>query len=118
MPFLKGGRHLWTHFSQTFSDKNEEFLCSSERKFPELFKTHPPFVYCPLLVHSMACQTLITVFFGTPCTSEMRGPCPVILTINAHSNFPCSIPQIKCPKCEYLVVKRIHELCEFNIQWF
>ena len=66
MPFLKGGRHLWTHFSQTFSDKNEEFLCSSERKFPEVFKTHPTFVYCPLLVPSMVCETLITVFLGHP----------------------------------------------------
>ena len=54
MPFLKGGRHLWTHFSQSFSDKNEEFLCSSERKFPEVFKTHPTFVSNPLLMPSMA----------------------------------------------------------------
>ena len=67
MLFLKGGRHLWTHFSQSFSDKNEEFLCSSERKFPELFKTHPTFVYSPLLVPSMACQTQRGVFFETPC---------------------------------------------------
>ena len=67
MPFLKGGRHLWTHFSQLFSDKNEEFLCPSERKFPELFKTHPTFVYSPLLVPSMACQTQRGVFFETPC---------------------------------------------------
>ena len=37
-------------------DKNEEFLCLSERKFPELFKTHPTIVYSPLLVPSMACQ--------------------------------------------------------------
>ena len=69
MPFLKGGRHLWTHFSQSFSDKNEEFLCSSERKFPELFKTHPTFVYSPLLVPSMACQTQRGVFFETPCSN-------------------------------------------------
>ena len=67
MPFLKGGRHLWTHFSQFFSDKNEEFLCPSERKFPELFKTHPTFVYSPHLVPSMACQTQRGVFFETPC---------------------------------------------------
>ena len=70
MPFLKGGRHLWTHFSQLFSDKNEEFLCPSERKFPELFKTHPTFVYSPLLVPSMACQTQRGVFFETPCISH------------------------------------------------
>ena len=67
MPFLKGGRHLWPHFSQSFSDKNEEFLCSSERKFPEFCKTHPTFVSRPLLVASMARQTLSSVFFGTPC---------------------------------------------------
>ena len=67
MLFLKGGRHLWTHFSQSFSDKNEEFLCSSERKFPELFKTHPTFVYSPLLVPSTVVWTLIHLFFGTPC---------------------------------------------------
>ena len=69
MTFLKGGRHLWTQFSQSFSDKNEEFLCSSERKFPELFKTHPTFVYSAHLVASIACQTLTGVFFGTPCMS-------------------------------------------------
>ena len=66
--FSQGGRHLWPHFSQSFSDKNEEFLCSSERKFPEFCKTHPTFVSRPLLVPSMAHQTLSSVFFGTPCT--------------------------------------------------
>ena len=65
-------RHLWTHFSQSFSDKNEEFLCSSERKFPELFKTHPTFVYSPLLGPSMACQTQRGVFFETPCMFEEK----------------------------------------------
>ena len=72
MPFLKGGWRLWPHFSQTFSDKNEEFLCSSERKFPEFFKTHPTFVSRPLLVPSMAHQTLSSVFFGTPCIQAER----------------------------------------------
>ena len=67
--FSQGGWRLWPHFSQTFSDKNEEFLCSSERKFPEFCKTHPTFVSRPLLVASMAHQTLSSVFFGTPCTS-------------------------------------------------
>ena len=67
MPFCKGGRHLWTHFSQSFSDKIEEFLCSSERKFPELFKTHLTFVHSPLLGPSLACQTQTGVFFETPC---------------------------------------------------
>ena len=71
MPFLKGGRHLWTHFSQSFSDKNEEFLCSSERKFPELFKTHPTFVYSPLLVPSKACQTQRGVFFRHPVEFQL-----------------------------------------------
>ena len=71
MPFLKGGRHLWTHFSQSFSDKNEEFLCSSERKFPEFCKTHPTFVSSPLLVPSMACQSQKCVFFGTPVHFEI-----------------------------------------------
>ena len=63
----QGGRHLWTQFSQSFIDKNEEFLCLSERKFPELFKTHPTFVYSAHVVPSRACQTLTGVFFGTPC---------------------------------------------------
>ena len=67
MPFLKRGRHLWTHFSQSFSDKNEGFLCSSERKFPELFKTHPTFVYSLLLVPSVAC------FFRHPVHGSMSG---------------------------------------------
>ena len=35
---------------------------------PEFFKTHPTFVFSQLLMPSMACQTLITLFFGTPCT--------------------------------------------------
>ena len=67
MPFLKGGRHLWTHFSQSFSDKNEEFLCSSERKFPEFSKTPPTFLHRSLLMASTAVWTLINLFFGTPC---------------------------------------------------
>ena len=45
-------------------------MCSSERKFPELFKTHPTFVYSPLLVPSMACQTQRGVFFETPCINK------------------------------------------------
>ena len=65
--FSQGGRHLWTHLSQSFSDKIEEFLCLTERKFPELFKNHPTYVYSPLLVPSMACQTQRGVFFETPC---------------------------------------------------
>ena len=69
MPFYHGGRHLWPHFSQSFSVKNGKFLCSSERKFPEVFKTHQAFVYCPLLMPSMAHQTQNCVFFGTPCIS-------------------------------------------------
>ena len=63
MPFCKGGRHIWPHFSQAFSGKDEEFLWSSDRKFPEFFKTHPTFVSSPLLVPSMARQTLNCVFF-------------------------------------------------------
>ena len=67
MPFLRGGRYLWTHFSQSFFDKNEKFLCSSERKFPEVFKTHTTFVSSPLQRPSMAHQKQNCVFFGTPC---------------------------------------------------
>ena len=47
-------------------DRRQEFLCPSERKFPELFKTHPTFVYSAHLVPSMACQTLTGVFLGHP----------------------------------------------------
>ena len=72
IPFLKGGWHLWTHFFQSFSDKNEVFLCSSERIFSELFKTHPTFVYSPLLVPSMDCQTQRGVFFETPCITYKK----------------------------------------------
>ena len=52
-------------FLRHFLTKNKEFLCSSERKFPELFKTHPTFVYSPHLVPSMACQTQRGVFLDT-----------------------------------------------------
>ena len=34
------------------------------------FLTHPTFVFSPLLMPSTACQTLIPLFFGTPCTTE------------------------------------------------
>ena len=46
-----------------------EFLCSSERKFPELFKTHPIFVYSQLLGPSMACQTPTGIFLRHPVQS-------------------------------------------------
>ena len=78
LAFLKGGQHLWTKFSQSFIDKNEEFLCLSERKFSELFKTHPTFVYSAHVVPSRACQTLTGVFFGTPCTFACCQPNVVI----------------------------------------
>ena len=35
-------------------DKNEVFLCSSDWKFPEFFKTHPTFVISPVLMPFMA----------------------------------------------------------------
>ena len=40
---FKGGRHLLPYFSQQFLHKIIMFLCLLERKFPELFKTHPTF---------------------------------------------------------------------------
>ena len=40
---FEGGRHLLPHFSQPFFHKIVMFLCLLERKFPELFKTHPTF---------------------------------------------------------------------------
>ena len=55
-------------FLSCFFCKNGNFLCSLERKFPDFFKTHPTFVFSPILMPSMACQTLIPLFFGTPCT--------------------------------------------------
>ena len=62
----------WMGLVVKFSDKNEEFLCSSEREFPKFFKTHPTFVSRPLLVPSMAHQTLSSVFFGTPCSKLQK----------------------------------------------
>ena len=41
-------------FLGRFFDKNEEFLCSSDGKFPEFFKTHPTFVISPILMPFMA----------------------------------------------------------------
>ena len=66
-----GGSHVWPYFSLTVFHKNGEFLCSLERKKPELSKTHPTFVFRPLLVRFMAYWTRITVFFGTPCISNL-----------------------------------------------
>ena len=70
--YFEGGSHVWPYFSLTVFHKNGEFLCSLERKKPELSKTHPTFVFRPLLVPFMAYWTRITVFFGTPCTKQLQ----------------------------------------------
>ena len=65
--FSRGGRDVWPCFSQLFFHKNVESLCSSDRKFPEFFKTHKTFVFSSLLMPSTALWTLILIFLGTPC---------------------------------------------------
>ena len=47
--FLRKGANLGTHFSQPFFDKIKAFLCSLDRKLPELLKTHPTFITLALL---------------------------------------------------------------------
>ena len=59
-------------FLDRFVHKNGDILCSLVRKSPEFFKTHPTFVFSPLQVPSIAHQTRITVFFGTPCISQIQ----------------------------------------------
>ena len=54
MPFFKGVNHVWPRFPWQFFHKNVKFLCPFERKKPEFCKTHPTFVFSPLLVPSMA----------------------------------------------------------------
>ena len=47
--FLREGTNLGTHFSQPFFDKIKAFLCTLDRKLPELLKTHPTFISLALL---------------------------------------------------------------------
>ena len=65
--FYDEGSQLWAFMSQAFLVKSIKFLCSSDWKFPEVFKTHPTFNFRPLSWIVMAILTLMTLFFGTPC---------------------------------------------------
>ena len=66
---FKGGRHLLPHFSQPFFHKIIMFLCLLERKFPELFKTHPTFFSSALQKAKKSIYKKFTLFWGAPCSS-------------------------------------------------
>ena len=61
---FEGGRHLLTHFSQPFFHKIIMFLCLLERKFPELFKTHPTFFSSALQKAKKSIYAKFTLFWG------------------------------------------------------
>ena len=66
---FEGGRHLLPHFSQPFFHKIIMFLCLLERKFPELFKTHPTFFSSALKKAKKNIYAKFTLFWGAPCSS-------------------------------------------------
>ena len=69
---FEGGRHLLPHFSQPFFHKIIMFLCLLERKFPELFKTHPTFFSSALQKAKKSKYAKFTLLFGAPCSSLKR----------------------------------------------
>ena len=66
---FEGGRHLLPHFSQPFFHKIIMFLCLLERKFPELFKTHPTFFSSALQKAKKSIYAKFTLFGGATCSS-------------------------------------------------
>ena len=69
---FKGGKHLLPHFSQPFLHKMIMFLCLLERKFPELFKTHPTFSSSALQKAKESTYAKLTLLWGAPCRSLKR----------------------------------------------
>ena len=66
-PILSRGVGMFNRvFLNCFFTKIGEFLCSLEWKFPEFYKTHPTFVFGPLLMPPTARQILIPLFLGHP----------------------------------------------------
>ena len=72
--FFRRGRYLWTHFSQLFLDQIKTFLCLFNRKFPELYKTHPTFITFALLRAPKSIQLKILLFQGTHFRSFKWAP--------------------------------------------
>ena len=66
---FEGGRHLLPHFSQPFFHKIIMFLCLLERKFPELFKTHPTFFSSAHQKAKKSKYAKFTLLFGAPWSS-------------------------------------------------
>merc|ERR1712016_290654 len=63
---FEGVRHLLPHFSQPFFHKIIMFLCLLERKFPELFKTHPTFFSSALQKAKKSIYAKFPLFWGHP----------------------------------------------------
>ena len=106
MPLFQGWEPCLISFSQPFFHKIREFLCSLERKKPELSKTHPTFVFRPLLVSFMAYWTRITVFLGTPCSLYLF--CTVIESwqtkLHSHStNLSTVVKRKNAIKTDYML---------------
>ena len=64
---FKGGKHLLPYFSQPFLHKMIMFLCLLERKFPELFNTHPTFSSSALQKAKKSSYAKFTLLWGAPC---------------------------------------------------
>ena len=85
------------------------------RKFPEFFKTHPTFVCSPLLMPSMAYQTLITLFLGHPVVQI--NVCQVKLAYTVHFRGYLPVPHEKVfpklhedlPPCRLVAIDAGHQ---------
>ena len=53
-------------FNPSLIDQIEKFQCSSEREFPELFKTHLTFISGAIFVGIMANSNMGAFFLGHP----------------------------------------------------
>ena len=100
------------HLSQLFFHIYGEFLCSLERKKPELFKTYPTFIFSPLLMPSIACWMLNTLFLGHPVYLDKKHiiyclfsgtPVPS-LTNTLMTSFSCGMSQCQTTAVNIVMV--------------
>ena len=63
---LRKGCHFQTQISQLLIGQIENFLCLSDREFPEFFKTHPTFVPSHFQSGVISKMPRTCVFLGHP----------------------------------------------------
>ena len=69
-----GSKYLLTHVSQPFLDQIKTFLCSLDRKFPELFKIHLNFITFEFLRALKSIELKILLFKVTLCSGFNWAP--------------------------------------------